>query len=48
MSEAKCKVTFNYGVSLLNEALLMQARVSDIKDKEMAPAAENKRAVDIE
>lgn len=43
MSKAKCKVIFNYRALLLNEALLMQASVSDIKDKETAPVAEHER-----
>lgn len=42
MSKAKCKVIFNYRALLLNEALLMQASVSDIKDKETAPVVEHK------
>lgn len=42
MSKAKCKVIFNYPAFLLNKALLMQASVSDINDKETAPAAEHK------
>ena len=41
MSKAKCKVIFNYRALLLNEAVLMQASVSDINDKETAPAAEH-------
>lgn len=42
MCKAKWKVIFNYGALLLNEALLMQASVSDIKDKEATPVAEHK------
>lgn len=42
MSKATCKVIFNYRALLLNEPLLMQASVSDIKDKETAPVAEHK------
>ncbi len=42
MSKAKCKVIFNYRALLLNEALLMQASVSDIKDKEKAPVVGHK------
>lgn len=42
ISKAKCKVIFNYRALLFNEALLMQASVSDIKDKETAHVAELK------
>lgn len=42
MCKAKWKVIFNYGALLLNEALLMQASVSNIKDKETTPVAEHK------
>ena len=42
MGKAKSKVIFNQRALLLNEALLMQSRVSDIKDEETAPVAERK------
>lgn len=39
MSGTECKVIFNNRAVLLNEPLLMQHSVSNIKDKEVAPVA---------
>lgn len=43
MNKAKCKVIFDYRALFLNEPLLIQVIVSDIKDKEAAPEGEHKQ-----